>query len=365
MVEPSGITAAVFWSYAHEDNRLDGGGILGLATHLREELSLSAGTDIAFFVDRDELKWGEEWRRRIDTALAQTTFFIPIITPRFFASEECRRELFAFVGQARSLGLLELVLPVLYVDVPRFGSENSDEAVALVSRMQYVDWRKLRLLGERSTEYRVALNSLAQRLLEVAVRLIDEDVQRSIERAAQPEEEPGLLDLLMQIEEQLPGWTESLEAADTASKQWLVVCETYVNRLQKLRTPDGQFGGGPQYAVLQRWVAEGLPLTQKLHDSAKNYLGGSLKLDPMVLSAIREGQRFPELAQPLLNGLREKISNINTTPESPEEQARETLLERYSRLSKAFRQMVSVYQEGRRAAIEGDEIVRRWQSAFE
>ncbi len=108
---------AGFWSYAHDDDILDGGAILELAHAIEEEYNLLSGEPLELFVDRSSIAWGDKWRERIDSALSQTTFFIPIITPRYFTRTECRRELLEFAGKAKSLGVDELLLPILYVEV--------------------------------------------------------------------------------------------------------------------------------------------------------------------------------------------------------------------------------------------------------
>ena len=82
--------AVGFWSYTHEDDRLDGGGILRLSHLIMEEYDLLSGEPLKLFIDRNDIAWGEEWRKRVDSSLAQTTFFIPIITPRYFTRPECR-----------------------------------------------------------------------------------------------------------------------------------------------------------------------------------------------------------------------------------------------------------------------------------
>jgi len=79
----AGLGAAGFWSYARADDEAESGRIVALARHLQEEYALLTGDALDLFVDRD-LAWGEEWRSRIDEALAGVTFFIPVVTPRFF-----------------------------------------------------------------------------------------------------------------------------------------------------------------------------------------------------------------------------------------------------------------------------------------
>jgi hypothetical protein len=102
MLMPTGKEAAVFWSYARADDEQDGGRIRSLAEAVKREYSLLTGDELALFIDRD-VQWGEEWRTRIDDALSATTFFVPVMTPRYFARAECRRELLTFAGHAASL----------------------------------------------------------------------------------------------------------------------------------------------------------------------------------------------------------------------------------------------------------------------
>lgn len=135
-----------------------------LAERLAEEYSLLTGTTFTIFVDRDDIKWGEEWRARIVHALVDTTFFIPVITNRYFDRAECRRELLEFSTKAQSLGVSELVCPILYAPVEGLSSDSQDEAMALVGRTQWENWTRLRLHDEKSEQHRTAVNKMSMRL---------------------------------------------------------------------------------------------------------------------------------------------------------------------------------------------------------
>src|SRR5664280_2425666 len=139
--------AAGFWSYAHRDDETDLGGVRRLSSRLGQEYSLLTGDDLTLFIDRS-IKWGEVWRERIDGALAKTTFFIPVVTPRYFKSDECRKELLEFAAQSESLGVGEFLLPILYAEVPDLTEANPDPAIALIARTQYFDWRAIRLTSQ-------------------------------------------------------------------------------------------------------------------------------------------------------------------------------------------------------------------------
>ena len=98
------------------------------------------------FVDRESLQWDDEWNARINAAIAGTTFFIPVITPSYFKSTACRRELLKFYREAKRLGLEQLILPVYWISVPELDEDpddEADEAVEVVARYQWQDFREL------------------------------------------------------------------------------------------------------------------------------------------------------------------------------------------------------------------------------
>jgi TIR domain len=107
-----------FWSYVRDDDHADNGRITRLAERVRDEYAMLTGGPLEVFVDREAIEWGHEWQQRIDGALADTAFFVPVITPRYFASEACRAELLSFSGHAASLGVSELLMPLYYVEIP-------------------------------------------------------------------------------------------------------------------------------------------------------------------------------------------------------------------------------------------------------
>jgi hypothetical protein len=63
------------------------------------------------------------------------------VTPSYFHSDACRRELNAFRKREEQLGYHELILPLYYIRIDRPGDEL---ATAIMTR-QYVDFRQLRL----------------------------------------------------------------------------------------------------------------------------------------------------------------------------------------------------------------------------
>jgi hypothetical protein len=90
-----------FMSYAHVDDEIDS--LTQLRQHLEVVVRQQIGADFDIFKDRDNIHWGENWQERIEESLDEVTFLIPILTPGFFNSENCRKELQRFVEREKKL----------------------------------------------------------------------------------------------------------------------------------------------------------------------------------------------------------------------------------------------------------------------
>ena len=206
-----------FWSYVHEDDRADGERISRLAKDVVDQFQMLTGETISLFLDKDALAWGENWRAKIDESLATIAFFIPVMTPRYFNSPECRRELQFFARRASELGIKELILPLLYVDFPALHDERTeDDLVKLARTFQWEDWRELRFSEVTSEGYRRGVAKLAARLVEANKHAEETTTAAAacIEKANKEEQEeaPGTLDLLASSEEMLIKLPDTLNA---------------------------------------------------------------------------------------------------------------------------------------------------------
>lgn len=351
---------AGFWSYSHDDNERDGHALLRLAGHIQDEFALVTGETLTLFIDRNEVSWGDEWRRRIDATLAETTFFIPILTPLYFKRQECRRELLSFAGQAQSLGATELVMPILYVDVPDLTEDSSDEARALVARMQRVDWRELRLCPEISAEYRRAVHSLARRLAEISSRYEQTDNQSNVAHSGDADEEEGLLDLLGVIEENLPAWQEILDDSDSIFGQLDAIGNSYKERLK--RTDNIRGNAGPRLAILRQFAGDLEPLLRRLVQDAKSYSAACIELDPVILRILHELDVFPEASSSVLQALSpiEAIGARLAEDKDPETESVMMLAKKYQRMSKDLGRVLRIWEAFERYADDADTLVLNW-----
>jgi hypothetical protein len=155
---------AAFLSYAHVDDECCGGGITEFRRALEGEVRLQTGRDMRIFQDRDGIAWAQEWRARINSSLLGVTFLVPVLTPSFFASDECRQELQWFVDRERRLGRRDLILPVYWISATPLqhpaGGVRDGLAQELVAR-QCIDWRELRFQQLVDPKTRRALAGLA------------------------------------------------------------------------------------------------------------------------------------------------------------------------------------------------------------
>lgn len=360
-------SAAGFWSYAHDDNNLDGGAILELAQLIAEEYNLLSGGPIEIFIDRNEIKWGDAWRERIDSALAQTTFFIPIITPRYFSRPECRRELLEFTAKAKSLGVEELLLPILYVVPSDFSPQSADEAIALVARTNYSDWQENRLLEPQSREYRKAVNVLSRRLLDIANRVVETQFNRELTTNHEDGEAEGIADLVEHIQRLLPEWLDAVMSDQINEAQiratW-AQCAAQVDKLKRAHRPASAIASAEI-----RSAKELLPLLERHQREARVYLARSIELDPLVSTLVRLAPEHPDgsaLMQPIKDAINEAMANIKRYEKRKDHrEPGETIaqyLTRMRRFSRMFQKCSAILRDTTQTILEGNSIVRRWKA---
>ncbi|MEB0285498.1 toll/interleukin-1 receptor domain-containing protein [Cryobacterium sp. 10S3] len=301
-----------FWSYTHEDNDRSRNRVLKLAESLKDEFALSTGDELELFVDKDSLGWGDLWRERINGAIGDVPFFIPIVTPKFVRSEECRRELIEFSGLAKSRGLDKLLLPILYIDVPGLKSDSDDVVHALIARTQYVDWTKLRLLDPEDPRVLQAINDLALKIKELQNDVAESSLREETKTAEETEDD--LRETIRAISERLERWMESVDFDKIAGAHWRAAVDervARVNRLIQTRAPEN--------AVFSTFVQLGkelLPIALNRLEKAKSYSRLTIELDPFVNTALRLVQMHREHSG-LLNSLRDGVNEAYLNIEPP------------------------------------------------
>jgi F-box protein 11 len=137
--------AAGFMSYAHiddADKRLT-----ELCRYLAQEVQRQTGEEFKIFQDRADIGVGQQWRPRIGESIDSATFLIAFLSPGFFKSTECGREVALFLKREKQLRRNDLILPIYFIDYPAFNSAKNGAAASLecqLANRQFADWREVR-----------------------------------------------------------------------------------------------------------------------------------------------------------------------------------------------------------------------------
>ncbi|MEU2434536.1 toll/interleukin-1 receptor domain-containing protein [Streptomyces sp. NPDC007861] len=356
------IGPAGFWSYTHRDDQLDEGRIRRLAEAIAHAFEITTGDELHVFVDSNSIAWGEQWRARLDSALTSTTFLIPIVTPKFLKSQECRREIITFSGHAASLGLDDLILPIHYVNVPQLTEENSsDEVVQLISRRQWVDWRRLRLEDERSPEYRQSVNQLALRLKGILetppasgpIAILSSDTEA---------DQPGFLDSLAEMEVALPEWAETVQEFGKVLESLNKKTQDSAALMQQSDARGGGFAG--RLHVTNELAATLSEPVGKLTELGGRYSAELSRIDPGIIAMIRmigEGQVtqqeeesareiFGQLTE-MIAAARDAVPNLRGLSEGAKVMASG---------SRALRPLMNSIQTAVQQVVDGQTIIEEW-----
>jgi TIR domain len=369
--------AVGFWSYVREDDEGDHGRILALADDLREQYRIQTAEKLGLFVDRQSVEWGEEWKKRIDTAIAGTTFFLPVITPSYLQSPECRRELLKFVREAERLGLTQLLMSVYWVTVPALESnpeDSDDEAIRFLAKYNWQDLRNERLEERDSSAYRKAVTALAKNLSEhgeLAREVADEPnvpqaapaVRLSLDSTDDLDDDegaPGVIESFITTEEVVPkagallqGITKHMESASS-------MMQAFQEQLE-----EAQKRGKDMRAVLvltNRLAHELSEPSNGVANDGRQYRQVLAELDPAIQTQLALiGSQKDDLTPEYEEYLQEIAGLWNASKEAQE--GFESVVEgaeAASTFSRSLKKPLKGMRSGMLAVIDGNAIIEEW-----
>jgi FxsC-like protein len=145
-----------------------------LCAHIMQLTSLPPGA-ISGFMDR-ELRTGSDWPTRLARALATCRVFVPLYSRRYFDSEHCGKEWFAFSRRALNhvarAGPAEAIIPALWVPVapallPEAAKSIQFDHSQLGERYSTHGFYGIIKLSRYRSEYEEAVYELARRIVDV------------------------------------------------------------------------------------------------------------------------------------------------------------------------------------------------------
>lgn len=259
-----------FWSYVHSDDDAEGHRVVKLARDIAAQFEMITDEPIRLFLDKNDLEWGVDWDKKIHTSIANVAFFIPVLTPRYFSSASCRTELSSFARVADKLGVKQLLLPLLYVDVPALHVEEpTDPLVQLVGTYQWVDWTDLRFASRKSPRYRRAVADLARRLADANTEA--DRTERSPDADPDDDENDdsdGLMEQLAGFETGLPALTETLESA---AREVAGLAGLFAASTDKINTPAISSSFAKRLGVVRALAADLAGPAQRIRSLAEDY----------------------------------------------------------------------------------------------
>jgi hypothetical protein len=176
----------VFMSYTQFDDEFEGGVLSRLPNELSRTLKFLGGKDIIIFGEAEDIAPGQQVRQRITQSLNESMIFVPIITPTFFNDTRCREDLLLFINRERNLGRDDLILPVYYQRFPAFDiakqqytidafQTEKDPLITNMAQRMPIEWQNLRRKEFSDPEVRIALETLAKRIIQVL-----EEIQKAM-----------------------------------------------------------------------------------------------------------------------------------------------------------------------------------------
>lgn len=356
---------SAFWSYVRKDNQNDGGRILQLAEDIASEYELITGDELDIFRDVHDIAWGEDWRNKITRALAGIAFLMPVLTPSYFKSPTCREELQEFADSADRLGLKELLLPVLYIDVPQLSDpEPHDPLVALVKRYNWVDWRENRLRDRGSADYRGAVHELAERLVSANHRAETDEASDRATPDAPAEEEPGSLDKIALVEELMPRLGEQVEQLGELVETIGEAVAPIGGQIERANSSPRPMSA--RLTIFKKLARELQPTSTEILRTARAFLDGLHEMDPGVRQLLLQtrdevvadpsqraaGDEFFAQVRGLADSAEEGLGSMKNLADQ---------IDPIENLSRDLRQPLRDMRTGLLLAYDGLPIMQRWR----
>ncbi len=156
-----------FFSYSHEDNKANNNRIRYLYEDIKNEYKALTGEQPeSGFIDINDIRLGDKWKEVITDNLNNLPIFLPVISPWYFNSENCRDE-FKIFYEKTLIDEFCLIIPIFYIHVESFiDADPRAELLRIVNETQYLDFTATRFKPRDSEEYKMKVNEIVKRIIE-------------------------------------------------------------------------------------------------------------------------------------------------------------------------------------------------------
>jgi len=118
-----------FVSYARADNATQW--ITRFVDGILAEHNAFSGRKLTPYFDKSEIETGHDWPSNIRQAIADSRVFLAFVSPRYFASEWCRKEWRTWIDAEIAKHVFsDGAVPVYIVKVPGFDDDTKPESLS-------------------------------------------------------------------------------------------------------------------------------------------------------------------------------------------------------------------------------------------
>ena len=335
-----------FCSYVHRDNESFGFAIERLVEDIKAFHEAETGRPMRIFFDRDDIGWGQDLRSAISDSVENATFFIPMITARYFQSSFCRDELLSFYGKCRSLGVTELILPVILAGSSQIREDSDDELIRVISRINYVNWSDTWQTGRGSAAWSTGVTQLVRRLV-----VLEERVENHLARtlAESPHENnngsKGIFSDSGSVD--LDEVSDADQQGQAIFSQVRRITDNLMTLLTELESEFGRFQIADDFQIRSALDRLGVRYADRGHavaQEARSVLDELVEYDAQVRAVIRMGRQLATedglaLVDKQVTALREVAPNLGDSIRRVD--AMSDVLRKYSDVSVRLRLAMS------------------------
>lgn len=168
-----------FLSYTRKDDEFFGGYITAFRKMLENAVHVTSGQQtFRVFQDIEGIVIGENWQKKLNQVLHESSVLVPMLTPLFFNSQPCRAEVEDFLEHERSLHRSDMIWPVYFLSSAKLEKKEErekDPIVREIASRQMFDWRQKAHIPLDQPTAREAILQLAAEIGEATERIAATD----------------------------------------------------------------------------------------------------------------------------------------------------------------------------------------------
>lgn len=370
----------IFFSYVRADDE-SFTIVRPLKQLLGQLITALSGQPAEIFIDRDDIPLGTNWREKIESAVRQAYFFIPIYTGSYPQSEACRDEFFLFQEAASQLEASKLIIPVAWFGLSTLRPEGEDEISDYIRSHQTVFFEEAWIQGIDSAPYKASVFRIAQRILEVSPAVDEalanaEELEAAISIASEPGESEvesvqnkprettpdirdesdndGLFELATKFTDEVSILTETAEALGSS-----------LSELGELPPPPQNTNLSPNAA--SRYMIQ-IAATMKqpsldIEENGQKMFQAAKRSDGIFRQIVRTTLRSesPDLIKNVYSSLHESVESLETTKTVADQlEQLLTSLKAPEALSASIRRSIKPARQGILAVQDSIRLVSEW-----